>query len=110
MIKNLFSILKNAGVNVSLPAKKEGKCAIPYAVVDIGKETVSETGKGVYCTFTVSLFAPLDSYGELDTMQMAVFSALKGTSFRFTGSDTEEAGGEVDAYKRVLTFRSIKKL
>ena len=47
---------------------------------------------------------------SLDALQKAVLSALKGTSFRFTGSDTEEAGGEVDAYKRVLTFRSIKKL
>lgn len=110
MLKRLFSILKDAGVNVYLPAKKEGKCVSPYAVVDTGRETVSETGKATQCTFSVSLFAPLDSFRELDNMQKAVLGAVKGTPFRFDGCDTEEAGGEVDSYKRVLTLRALKKL
>ncbi len=110
MIKKLYRLLKDGGVNVYLPAKKEGKCSAPYAVVDTSREDITDTGRATQCTFTISLFAPLNSYGELDNMQKTVLSALKDTPFRFTGSDTEEAGGEVDSYKRVLTFRCIRKL
>lgn len=110
MVKKLFSILKSAGIAVYLPAKKAGSCTSPYAVVDTGRFTPSETGKGVRCSFTVSLFAPLDAFGELDVIQKTVLDAVKGTPFRFDGCDTEDAGGEMDSYKRVLAFRALKKL
>ncbi len=110
MIKKLFSALEGAGAEVYLPAKKQGKCTAPYVVVNLEKTEPSKTGRGIYSFFSVSLFAPTDNFAALDELHSRVCNSLKGSPFVFIGCDAEPTGGETDSYKRVLNFRTLKKL
>ena len=108
MIKKLFSYIKNCGVDVYMPAKKTGKCTSPYAVVNEEKSELSQSGKSSYIYFSVTVIAPLEDYSSLDEVSAKVKSSLKGTAFRFMGSETSEAGGSENGYKRKLLYRIIK--
>ena len=108
MIKKLFSYIKNSGVDVYMPAKKTGKCISPYAVVNEEKTELSQSDKSSYVYFSVTVAAPIENYSALDAISANIKSALRGTTFKFMGSKTANTDGSENAYKRILTYRSIK--
>lgn len=108
MIKKLFSNLKSGGVDVYLPAKKTGKCTSAYAVVNEDKCELSASGRSSYTYFSVTVIAPLEDYASLDEISARVKASLKGTAFKFFGSEAEDAGGGANGYKRILKYRVIK--
>jgi hypothetical protein len=109
MVKKLFSLLKEGGVNVFLPAKHLGKCTFPYAVVNEDSVEESKTGSALYTFYSVTLLSPTDDFASLDIMDKKVREILKTSPFKFISSHTESADGDLDAYKRVLTYRSLKR-
>lgn len=108
MIKKLFSYINDGGVDVYLPAKKTGKCTSAYAVVNEEKCELSPSGKSAYTYFSVTVIAPLEEYGALDEVSARVKASLKGTAFKFFGSEAESAGGDANGYKRIMIYRAIK--
>lgn len=108
MIKKLFSYLKGGGVDVYLPAKKPGKCTSAYAVAKEEKCELSTSGRCSYIYFSVTVFAPLEDYASLEETTARVKASLKGTAFKFFGSEGADSGGDANGYKRILTYRAIK--
>lgn len=109
MVKKLFSLLKDGGVDVFLPIKHTGKCTSPYAVVSEEDTQQGKTGSGVYTYFTVTLISPAEDYASLDSMDKKVRTVIKGTPFKFVSARTESADAETAAYKRTLYFRAFKR-
>ena len=109
MVKKLFSLLKDGGVDVFLPMKHTGKCTSPYAVVSEEDTNQGKTGSGVYTYFTVTLISPAEDYASLDSMDKKVRTILKDKPFKFVSAHTESADPETAAYKRTLYFRVLKK-
>lgn len=109
MIKKLFSYLKSSGIDVYLPSKKTGKCTAPYVVVNEEKCAISQTGRSIYTYFSVSVIAPLEDYASLEETVSKVKASLKGTAFKFFGSEADN-GGDTDGYKRTLTYRGLKPM
>ena len=109
MVKKLFSLLQNAGVPVYLPAKKEGKCTEAYAVVGHKKSEPAKTGKSAYAYFTVSLIAPVENFAAMEELEQRCVNALKGSNFKYVESDEDNAYTESLGYKRILTYRIIKR-
>ena len=110
MIKKLFAYLKNAEIDTYLPARKDGKCTSPYAVINEEKSEPGLTGRCLYTYFTVTVVAPADNYSALDQTVSKVRSALKGTQFRFDGSESAEVNENIQGYCRVLNYRVIKPM
>jgi len=110
MVKKLFSLLEKNGIAVYLPAKMPGRCTEPYATVNEDKTELAKTGSGAYTYFTVSVMSPVESYASLDELQKKVTAALRGSCFKFLGSETEETGGDAVCYKRTLTYRVLKRI
>lgn len=109
MVKNLFSLLQSAGIPVYLPAKKEGKCTQAYAVVAHKKSEPAKTGKSAYAYFTVSLIAPLENFADMEKLEKKCVNALKDSNFKYVESDEDNAHTESCGYKRILTYRIIKR-
>ena len=107
MIKKLFSILKNGGVDVYMAGKKQGKCTKAYVSIKEDKSEMSLTGKGIYTYFSVILVSPLDNYCALDAIHNKVDTAIEGSKFKFFGSESEEVSE--DGYIRTLTYRRFKR-
>lgn len=110
MIKKLFSYLKDAGIDTYLPAKKNGKCTHPYAVVDEEESIPGLTGRCIHSHYTVTVVVPLERFALLDETSGKVKAALKGTSFRFDGNGGTTANENTGGYSRVLNYRVIKPM
>ena len=110
MIKKLFSYLKNAGIDTYLPAKKTGKCTHPYAVIEEDGCEPGLTGRCIHSRYTVTVVAPLESYAMLDETSNKAKAALRGTAFRFDGSEATTTNENNDSYSRVLNYRVIKPM
>lgn len=109
MIKKLFGLLKDAGIDVYLPGKKQGKATDAYAVINCTGSEPGKTGSELYTFFSVALLAPDESYMALCDLEAKTVAALKGSCFKFTESRNEDSFSEAGAYKRVLLYRVLSR-
>lgn len=111
MVKEIYTHLKNNGLNPYFPGQHKGQCNERYCVIKENSQVpFFNNPKAGYRLIDIIAFVPISSYIQMESYINEIKACLSDFPIRYAGETSVITDDEKKAYTTSIKYQILKKL